>query len=410
MKYTIVLFLTIATLMGIFSFLRCKKSFSPHTETLSYPPFRIEKNTITDRRWKPNEGHVSKHRQTKYKVFYHDERITFPEELDANTGVPGIWKVYFLEDAPTPTLLVGSKQVYLVNEKDEAVNLIPIPANYSNYASVQWLDTQDSQPGPKTEILVGEDTTNCILTDGQHLLINETSVLRIKDLKLFHFTPNRDHTDDYSTYQVLGFSPDKREIAFMGSKSHEIHRTEFVQGIVVYNIEGKRAYTLPVDKTNTRLHDPYSAGAEWFNTYLEWKQDTNGRFIVNLKTLPELPAWTGHFTKSANYQLSPVREEMHAVFLAFVKTHLSLSEDEIQTDEYNGLIDFRITFSGFVLNIGYQKDFRSVSFSVSFMNKGPEEEAKKLIAEVGETFNTKLSTGEYQDLFTSYDLPQTSHE
>ena len=410
MKSTFVLLLTTAIIMGLFSFFRCKKSFPKHSESLSYPPFRIEKTTYVDRQWKPNEGHVSKHRQTKYSVFYQDQLITFPEALDANTGVSGIWKVYYLDGAPTPTLLVGSKRVYLVNEKEGAINLTSIPSNYSNYASVQWLDAEAGSPGLKTEILVSEDTTNCKLSGGDHLLINETSILRIKDLKLSHFTPDREHTDNYSTYQVLGFSPDKKEIAFMGSKSHEIHRTSFIQGIVVYNTEGLNAYSIPVDKTKTRLHEPYEVGSGWFNTYFEWTPDSSGRYIINLKEMLELPAWTGHFTKSSNYQLSPVREEMHDTFLAYVKDYLQLSEQAIRTDQYDGLKDYRITHAGFVLNIGYQVDFKSVSFSISFMNKGPEEEAKQLIAEIGNAFNAKLASGEYQDLFLTYDLSPRSDE
>ena len=371
-------------------------------ETLDYPPFSIQKRTVIDRQFKPNEGTVSKLTYTKYKIFYQDQLLSFPPELDANTGVSGIWKAYHLQNAPTPTILVASNNVYLVTAENDSVKMTLVEKKHSNYASIQWLDANDGQPGPKTEILIGEDTTNCNLHGGQFLLVNENTVLRVADLHLFPFNKSPDLTDDYYPNNVLAFSPDKNEIVFLGSKSHEINRTQFIHALLVYNYTENQVYTIPVDRTETRIHDPYRLSANWVYTYFEWQQDETGKYTLTPKQLSQLPNWEGYYARPLRYQLAPVQEEMHLVFLDFVRDILQLEEAAIRSDAYGGLKEYTITHEGFIINIGYLEELASVSLSLSFMNKGPEEEAKVVIKKVGDAFNEVLKAGEHQTLFTHY--------
>ena len=399
---TLILFTTIMGLLSFLSFLGCNGNIGSSTETLTYPPFRIQKRNVVDRRFKPNEGTVSKSTYAKYKIFYQDQPVTFPPELDANTGVSGIWKTYYLQDAPTPTLLIGSGNVYLVNEENEAPKLTLIEKKYSNYASVQWLDSAGGQPGKKTQILIGEDTTDCILAGGEFLLVNDNTVLRVKDLAIFPFEKSTGYTDNYYTNQVLAFSPDKNELVYLGSKNHPEIRTEFIHALLIYNFKDNSAYAIPFDRTETRLHEPYEVGPDWVYTYFEWQENEDGKYILTKKNLDPLPNWEGHITRSSNYALTPVKGEMHEIFFKFVKGFWQLNDSDIRLREYGGIKEYTINHKEFVFDVGYLKELNHVSLSLSFMNKGPENEAHVIIKEVGDAFNEVLKQGEHQTLFTNY--------
>ncbi len=390
------------SLWNFLSFFGCGGNSKSAVETIEHPPFRIQKRAVVDRRFKPNEGTISKITFTRYNIFYQDQPIALPKALDAGSGVSGIWKAYFLKDAPTPTLLLGSVNVYYVTEENQAAKVSLIEKNHSDYATLQWLDSENGQPGRKMPMLIGKDTTDCTLEGGTLLLINKNTVLRVADLALFPFKVSIDFTDGYYTGDIVGFSPDKREIVFMGSKNHEINRTQFIHALLVYNYQTNEAYAVPFDNTETRLHDPYRLEPGWMDTYFEWQKEEEGQYILAKKTLPQLPNWEGHFTISSNYTLKPVTEEMHGVFLNFTKSFLQLNETDISPEEYGGLKQYNIKYKAFIFDITYLQDLSSVSFSTSFMSKGPEKEAKAIIEDVGKAFNEVLRKGEHQTLFTSY--------
>lgn len=383
-------------------FLGCKRIPATQSETLHYPPFHIEKTNVTAKQYKPNEGTMSEITRTKYKIMYKDQLITFPDALDANADVSGIWKTYFLADAPVPALLVASKYVYIVTEENQSPLITPIANNFSNYASIQWLDADNGQPGPKTQILIGEDSTDCVLKGGNFLLINETTVVRMKDLELFHFIHNTDLSEGYTAYQVVGFSPDHSQIVFMGSKSDELTPTQFIHALIVYDFQTNEAYTLPFDKTQMRLHLPYKADVHWMNTYFNWQPIDSSQYRLIQKEISQPPGWEGYYTENSSYELAPVSKEMHATLARFIIEHLQLEQDAVEAKAFGNLEKFTITYQNIVLDISYVNELNTVSVSSSFMNKGNEESAQALIHEIGDAFNEILRKGDYQSLFTSY--------
>jgi hypothetical protein len=399
-KFTALTFLfSLSAMLSVFG---CKEAKKSSGEWLRYPPFSIQKRSITDRQYKPNEGTTSELIYTKYTVLYHDQEIEFPETLGANTGISGIWKTYYLKNARTPALLVAGKNVFLVTEENDAASIIPFENNFSSYASIQWLDENGGQPGQKTQILIGLDTTDCLLDGGDFLLVNETTVLQINDLQLFHFVRNPDQTEGYFANQVVAFSPDQKDIVFMGSKSPETDATQFIHALLVYNFKTNDVYTLAFDKTQTRLHLPYEADFSWFTSYFEWRQNEEGKIILAKKELKAPATWEGYFTKNESYELAPVVKEMHAAFVRFVIEYLHVKQEDVRAEAYGNLEKFSIQHLGVTLDITYLKELSTVSLSSSFMNKEKAGEANALIRKAGEAFNDSLRQGAYQQLFTGY--------
>ena len=390
------------SLSAILSFFGCNGKPGSSNETIKHPPFSIQKKKVVNRRFKINEGAWSTSVKTKYKIFYKDQVLSFPPALDEGTGVPGIWKTYILKDAPSPTLIVASKNVYLISEENNTFNISQIEKKHSNYASIQWLDSENGNPGSKTEILIGEDTTNCMLEGGKYLLINDNTVLRVKDLKIFNFKRLINLTLDYYPGDAIAFSPDKTKIVFLGNKSHPARRTEYIYALIVFDYNSHEVYTIPFDRTATRFHETYNIKPDWFKTYFHWEQNEQEQSILSKKQLNPLPKWEGYHTRNYRYQLSPVKQEMHTTFFNFVKDHLQLEANDFKFSEYGGLKEYTIEHQGFIFNVGYLEELQSVSLSISFMNKGNEKEAGDVVKNTGDAFNETLRKGEHQSLFTSY--------
>ena len=75
------------------------KSGSSATTSSEVGPFTIETITRTGKTWNMNYGRVS-YTNVSYDVKYKGNVITMGDSLETNTGLPGIWRVFFLKDAP----------------------------------------------------------------------------------------------------------------------------------------------------------------------------------------------------------------------------------------------------------------------------------------------------------------------
>jgi hypothetical protein len=87
-----------------------------------------------------------------YSIWHEGKPVEFPSALQTNTGLPFLWRVYALPDAPTPTLLAGSQSLYLIYIKDGQPVVEPVLEQSSDFASVQFLDSEGGQPGTFNEV------------------------------------------------------------------------------------------------------------------------------------------------------------------------------------------------------------------------------------------------------------------
>ena len=369
-----------------------------HTEIISHPPFIIKKKNTYSSRYDFNTASRRDDSRSYYSIIYQEEAITFPDALNQNTGVPGLWKVYILKDAPQPALLAGSKALFLITEENGTYQLTAIPQKTSNFISLQWLDSEDGQPGPKSELFSSNDTgIDCLLTGGQFLLINKNVVLDIHDLSLYPFEVENYRIHDYSANNVIGFSPDQEQIVYLGSKYEGVYH----HALLVCNFKANQVQLIPFDRTATRLHDPYSLPPDWLLTYFNWKQREDGSSVLEQIEFDTLPNWEGHFSGQSAYSVSPVKEEMVDTLAAFTQAFLQLDDADVEYEvhEVGNQYNFKVGESR--LKISYLENLGTAYFSDHILDED-EEQALKIIKKVGMAFNEKLRAGAHQSLFTQY--------
>ncbi|MEM7369117.1 MAG: hypothetical protein AAF587_11000 [Bacteroidota bacterium] len=337
--------------------------------------------------------------RSKYQLFYEDEAISFPEALSQNTGVSGLWKAYMLTDAPQPTLLAGSQSVYLITEENQAVNIRPISEQTSSFASLQWLDSLDGQPGIKEQVYATDDTgEECELTGGRFLLVNQTVVLDLKDLSIVPFQLRSSLTEDYSAMHVVAFSPDQRKIVYMG---HIYQESKDHYALLVYDFKTNEAQTIPFDRTETRLHDPFALSPMWLSTYFVWEDLSESGSHLQKQQLDSLSPWEGHFTREKSYSVSPAKPDMQEILANFAKDHLRLGDADVERETFGTDVRYSLSFGQSKLSISYLESMETVYMSPHLLDED-EKTCIEVIQEVGTAFNTLLQKGEYQSLFTAY--------
>lgn len=387
--------------LSLFSFCRSKDSNRPSVETVENGPFTLLRKRVTETRYDMNYGR-RKSVYSKYEVLYKGQAVTFPAALQVNTGYASIWKAFTLSEAPQPAIIAGSQSMYLITEEGGAAKVFPLSEQNSSYASVQWLDAENGQPGLKQEIYITEDTSATLaLSGGEYLLVNRSTVLHVPDLKVYSFRQSVDLTDNYYSNDVVAFSPDRQEIVFSGSKQSPEQYDKFIYALLVYNFKTNEAYAVPFDQTETRLHRPEYITSDWLNTYFEWDHSSGDKAVLKKQQLSPLPYWQGLYTKTFSYELNPVKAEMQPVLLEFVKTIFALEDSDIEQRSYGDYKPYLVNIEGHQFELWYMEDLNSISFSPNFQEKDTKE-IRRIIKKLGDAFNEELRQGKYQDLFTSY--------
>ena len=389
-----------AIAVGLLFFFACSSNTERRIKTLEYPPFTIQKRTIKDKHYNVNTASSSSLTYNKYKVLYKGKPVVLPQALNQNSGISGLWRVYFLEDAPEPALLVGSQSIYLITEENEVAKVTPLYEQNSGHATLQWMDSEEGQPGEKTELMVGEtaDTAHAY-TGGRYLLVQERTVLDVANLKVYPFSTNLDDVDGFYANDVVAFSPDQREIVFMGDRGVRSEDKEYA--LLSYNFLKNDVYTIPFTRNETRLHEPYQVPSNWVDTFFEWQESDEGSYFLKKKAFEQLPHWEGVYTKGGGYSLSSVKEELTPILFEFAKKYLELEGSEAGLNKYGGMKEYVLKPGDLKLNISFLENINSVYFSKDLLAKDSKE-YDQLITKVANAFNEELRQGKYQEYFLGY--------
>ena len=382
---------------GIFSFFGCQSSRTKKLPAVEHAPFLIKKKHRKTRRYDINTASKVTNAYTLYNIIHNDKPVLFPEGMNKNTGVPGVWKAYILSDAPKPTLLAASQSVYLVSENENDVAITTVHEQ-NDFAKLQWLDSLNGQPGEQWELYAEEESDPTLqLKGGEYLLVSEQVVLHIPTLTQYPIKIDWNRTMDYDPGPVLGFAPSKNSIAFLGSQYND---GKWAYSVTVINFKNGMLKTLPFDRTATRFYDPWESDHKWLNTYFNWDQDDAGNDVIVQRQLDSLPYWQGHFGKGTSFSLSPTKADMALVFVDFIEKHLNLEKSALRKQDH-GVHNYDIYAGSSVLSLSYLEDLQSTLFSISFMDKD-ESKAKALLNDTAHAFNEKLSQGAHQELFTQF--------
>jgi len=398
--------------IGVILFYVFRKAIGADTTSIQkemvYGPFVIRANAITGKVYNINYG-MTTQTNVSYSIWFEGKPVEFPSALQTNTGLPFLWRVSALPDAPTPTLLAGSQSLYMIYVKDGQPMVEPVIEQSSDFASVQFLDSEGGQPGAYMQVFSRSDTIGMdqldTLQGGRYLLVSEHTVLDVHTGKQMVFNKDNNAVDNYSYPQpdgALAFSPDRKKIvfnaAFQSWNTEQANLPDSEHALIVYDFENDKGYSVLYDDTDTRMKNFEDITLDWFNTYFEW--NANGD-TLSLKKWDNLPYWTGSFKEKDNYYyLYPVKASMLPVFRDFVLQQMGWSATNILKDttaEYSGRT-IEIGTAAMKLDIVFKEDEQQISFSRGlYENDSPEYKA--MVEKIARAFDAELSSGKHQEHF-----------
>ena len=141
----ILLWVGVIVVIGVILFYVLRKTMGADATStqkeIAYGPFVIRVEARTGKTYNINYG-MTTQTSISYSIWFEGKPVEFPSALQTNTGLPYLWMVYALPDAPTPTLLAGSQSLYLIYIKDGQPIVEPVIEQRTDFASVQFLDSE----------------------------------------------------------------------------------------------------------------------------------------------------------------------------------------------------------------------------------------------------------------------------
>lgn len=395
---SLLMFKLILTLFG------CNKAPKVTTTSSALGPFTLEKIVTTGTTFNLNSGRAA-YTNISYDLKYKGEPIRLGDKLEVNTGLPGIWRIFQLQDAPQPALVVGSQSLYLITEEQGKAVIKPLFEQNYDFASLQWLDSEDGQPGVFTEIYSSDELdTSMTLAGGRYLSICHAVVLDVKTLELYPYNTNNEPIDGYNMAPnyALAFSPDRTQVVFGGLKQRTDDYTKYDLALLCYDFQHGTPYAVPFDAGKMYLGDISKISYDWFLDYFEWAKNKDGGLKLQLKKLDRAPFRKGRLVcqryHGYQYQIEPVQEAMMFELAKYVRDELHLTEAQMKHDkqEYSNKITFEYEGGSFTLQHGYY----GTDLVLRQEDEGRNSDANKaLMTRLGKGFNALLNEGKFQDLF-----------
>ncbi|MDX1911306.1 MAG: hypothetical protein SFV22_07465 [Saprospiraceae bacterium] len=388
------------------------KGYIPKTAQMDIPygPFTIRAVAQTGKQFNINSGMVSR-TDVAYSVLYDGKPVEFPNAVQNNTGLPFLWRVYALTDAPDPTLIAGSQSLFLIYLKDQKPVVEPLLNQYHDFASLQFLDSEQGQPGAYTEVYARSDLDKWQQIDslkgGRLLMIGEHAVLDVKTRQLWYFNPNNEAVDNYSfpsPHGALAFSPDRKSIVFRAefqswnTENENLPASE--HALVVYDYVSDKGYTVLFDDTETRMIRIDNADYQWFEQYFEWLETPEGDRLQRRK-LDKLPNWTGRYNPEDHfYTLYPVTPGILPVFLDFLMRETGMTRAHIVKDETHEYTGHCLDFSkeNIHLSVSFHEFDRKLTFSRNIYHE-KNQDLEALVKSMAEKFDAELASGKHQEHF-----------
>ena len=380
------------------------------TKDLQYGPFTIRVSASTSKSFNINYGMVNT-TSVAYAIFHDGKPIVFPGMLQNNTGLPFLWAVYALPGAPDPTLVAGSQSLYLIYLKNGVPVVEPILQQGHDFASLQFLDSDNGQPGRYSEVFMKNKVADLEKLDslegGRYLMVSEHAVLDVQTRKIWVMNKDNHAVQNYSfpsPHGALAFSPDQKSIVFQAEfqswNTGDKDLPDSEHALVAYDFEKDRGYAVEYDDTDTRMTSVGDIDRQWFDTYFEWNIVPEGDRLQQ-RQLKVLPNWTGKYNPQDNYYtLYPVKPGMVSVFLEFVLAQMSWTKVNIVQDTTGEYTGRRLNLgAGTVkLDIGFQEDEQKLTFS-NYLYDEKTPENVTLVKKIAEAFNAELQEGKHQEHF-----------
>ncbi len=413
MKITLIVFAI--ALMTVFFISSCSSGSGMNRieKDIAYGPFTIRATATRSKQFNMNYGTMASQTNVAYTILHNGKPIAFPEALQSNTGLPYLWRVYSLPDATDPTLIAGSQSLYLVYLKEGAPVVESILEQHHDFASVQFLDSQNGQPGPYLEVYAKSNTDDLdqldALVGGRYLLVSKHAVLDVQTRSIQRFNVNNSDVENYSFPSpdgALAFSPDRKNIVFRGAfqswNTADEDLPDSERALVVYNFEQDSGYAVEFDETALRLLSVDEMDFPWFEKFFEWEKSAQGDRL-RLRKLEKTPYWKGRFKVDyayPYYTLYPVRATMLPVFLAFVEQQTGWTKADLIEDKFHEYTGRILTFASGALkfDVTMKEDEQILQFS-KHIYAADNPEYTTFVKKIADAFDADLALGKHQEHF-----------
>ncbi len=312
-------------------------------------------------------------------------------------------------------MIAGSQSLFMVKIKNGRPVVTPIHKQFSDFATLQFLDSQTGQPGvvhTVSMISSDEDMDKIeVLEGGRLLLVCGLNVLDIESGEIWSFSTRGRSLDNYSfpaphEAGALAFSPDQKSVVFHGEfQTWNNDLTDYAKyAMVVFDFKTDKGYVLPYDDNELRLTSFANVNYDWFASRFEWVKSDAGQDRLQLRPHEHPYPWLGQYKPRDNYFiLYPVKAEMLEPFTDFVLDQLGWTRQAIVKDEsqiYSGRT-IQLEWDGVKLDINIREDDRQISLSKHLYLDVPSSDTTytTIVKNIAEAFNHQLSQGEYQQYF-----------
>lgn len=375
-------------------------------------PFVIQADAATGKTFNINYGIVDS-TSVAYSIWHNGQAIQPPGQLQSNTGLPYLWKVYSMAGTSEPTLIAGSQSLFIVKLKNGKPEVIELDSQFSDFATLQFLDSEDGQPGPEHTVFACSSVEEMdrieSLAGGTLLLVNGLMVLDFETGQKWRFSKGGRSLQNYSFPNppgILAKSPDGKSIVFSGQfQAWNSTSTDFIEhAMVVFDFRNDAGYIVPFDDTQTRLTNIASLNRAWFESRFEWTKSDDGSDSLALRSQDKPYPWLGEYKdRDGYYYLYPVHSGMLDPFLEFTLDHLGWDRSQIISDETKTYAGRTITIGkdDLKFDINFREDDRVISLSpYLYFPDGPDKDKLRTrVKLIADSFDERLAKGDFQEHF-----------
>ena len=321
---------------------------------------------------------------SSFEVRLDGERVTLPARGDS------FWTVLRIEGAPQPALLISAGPMHLLTVAQGRLNVQSLGGDA---ADVQWLDSQDGQPGPierfgPAQKDIEADTG---LRGGRYLLIDRRVVLDVSSLTVKSVEPWIVGGLNASTQMAVSLSPRRTLFAMPASGTSGERRD--AQGALAIDLVrgGTQAVILGAQVAPRDAQEPQG---EWFGRHFEWITGPGGIEQLRVRPLP-LP-WKKRgaqvvFGETREYHVRRVKPELATALAGLMRGRFK-AEPQADVDRL-GAGHYLLHGCGSRLLLGARAD-RLVLYAPT-PSEAPWVRCQQDIVQIAAAFDAELAAGRH---------------
>lgn len=283
-------------------------------EVIQHGPFEIvaEGRTVSAGGFPNTSGNPFETTEvTSFAVHYQGRPVVIRH---GTRTIDAFWIALRLEDAPHPSLVVGTTDAHLVTEKDGRLVTQSFEREPStNGMMLQWLDGDGGQPRSALGFGIRRTPLAETRLKGGRYLRSRYAVLDVHTLELrpFEAVLDRSAPSDQAglnanNQPALVFSPQRTQFVALGQDDRR------QPGLLAVDFAAGRTYAIPIDRARMRMRDAQDVTRAWIEHHYAWTRDADGRDrLVVRADAPPWP-WQGRLVPfgghHVEYRIEPVTE------------------------------------------------------------------------------------------------------